>query len=96
MQKLSELEPIFTGKVWDMVSIDILELPVFSNSRYLLVIQDLFSKWLEACPIRDQKTETIIDELVKIFCKFGFPRIIHSDQGRNFESYLMKELCRIW
>ena len=26
---------------------------------------------------------------------YGFPKIIHSDQGANFERLLMKELCNI-
>lgn len=28
-------------------------------------------------------------------CRFGVPRSIHSDQGRNFESTLFTELCNL-
>lgn len=27
------------------------------------------------------------------FCRFGFPAKLHTDQGRNFESAIVKELC---
>ena len=29
------------------------------------------------------------------FSRFGFPLQLHSDQGRNFESLLVKELCSL-
>ena len=39
---------------WQMVAVDILEVPVsFWNNRYLLVVQDYFTKWMQfLCEIR--------------------------------------------
>jgi len=42
------------GKPWQMIAIDILEVPLSYNNRYLLVVQDYFTKWAEAIPIPDQ------------------------------------------
>ena len=70
-----------------MIAIDILEVPVSTkNNRYLLVIQDSFTKWADARPLQDQTAIRITAELVKLFCTYGIPEIVHSDQSRNFES----------
>lgn len=92
-QHKAPLTQVCCGKAWDIISIDILELPKFSENNYLLVCQDFFTKWLEAIPIKNQNSNTIVDALMNIFCRLGFPRKIHSDQGRNFESWLFKEMC---
>ena len=79
------------GRPWQMVAADILEVPVsYRNSRYLLVMQDYFTKWPEAIPLRDQTAESIKEALIKVFSTMGMPETFHSDQGRNFESTLLK------
>ena len=48
------------GKPWEMLAADILEVPVSrQNHRYLLVVMDYFTKWVEAIPLRDQTTASI-------------------------------------
>ncbi|KRX52671.1 Transposon Tf2-9 polyprotein, partial [Trichinella sp. T6] len=67
------------------------------GNRYLLVICDYFTKWPEAFPMSDAEATTIARHLVNgIFCRFRAPETIHSDQGRNFESALIKELCELF
>ena len=39
----------------------------------------------------DQTAVRIAQELTKIFSAFGIPRIVHSDQGQNFESTVLKQ-----
>ena len=47
----STLTNIPIGRSWQMIAIDILEVPVSTtNNRYLLVIQDYFTKWADAGP----------------------------------------------
>ena len=56
------------------------------QNRYLLVIQDYFTKWAEAIPIPNQTATCITQEVVQVFSRFGLPAILHSVQGANFES----------
>ena len=80
------------GKPWQMVAVDILEVPLSSSkNRYLLVIQDYFSKWADAIPLPNQTADRITKELVKVFSNYGMPDILHSDQGRNFESCILRK-----
>ena len=81
------------GNPWEMLAVDILEVPLSRNNhRYLLVVMDYFTKWADAIPLRNQKATTITDAVVKICSNFGMPKILHSDQGRNFESTLFNQV----
>jgi hypothetical protein len=51
-----------------------------------------FTKWAEVHAIPNKEASTVADALVTNFCRFGVPRELHSDQGRNFESRLMQEV----
>ena len=70
---------------------DILEvLMSFQQNKYLLVVQDYFTKWATAIPLPDQTATAITAELIKLLSVFGVPSVVHSDQGRNFESSILK------
>ena len=85
------------GQPWQMIAVDILEVPVSSsNNRYLLVVQDYFTKWADATPLPDQTAARISAELVKLFSVFGQPEILHSDQGRNFESAILTQTLQVF
>ena len=80
------------GNPWQMVAVDILTVPVSTQgNKYLLVIQDYFTKWADAIPLPNQKATTITSALIKLFSTIGMPQIVHSDQGRNFESTILKQ-----
>ena len=77
---------------WQMIAVDVLQVPLSSqNHKYLLVIQDYFTKWGEAIPMADQTAQRITTELVKLCSTLGLPQIVHSDQGRNFESTILQQ-----
>ncbi|UYV75940.1 K02A2.6-like [Cordylochernes scorpioides] len=65
------------------------------GNKYILVIMDYFTKWPVAVPIPDQEASTVSETLLQdSVCIFGVPKILHSNQGRNFESNIFRELCR--
>ena len=78
-----------------MVAVDILKVLMSKRgNQYLLVIQDYLSKWPFAIPLTDQRAETIVRALKdQVFTLVGPSHKLHSDQGRNFESYILSQLC---
>jgi hypothetical protein len=77
------------------IAIDVLgRLPTTkSGNKYLIIITDYFSKWVEAVPVPNQEAITVCNVILSFSSRFGIPSEIHSDQGRNFESTLVKMLC---
>jgi RNase H-like domain found in reverse transcriptase/Reverse transcriptase (RNA-dependent DNA polymerase)/Integrase zinc binding domain/Integrase core domain/gag-polyprotein putative aspartyl protease len=66
------------------------------GNKYILVATDYFSKWPEAFAIPNQEAVTVAEVLVNnIFCRYGVPLELHSDQGRNFESNVFQNVCRL-
>lgn len=63
--------------------------------KHILVITDYFTKLAEAYPRVDQEASTIADFLIDFICHFGLPLQIHSDQGRQFQTNLFREMCKI-
>ena len=86
---------LIAEKPLDILAIDFTQLEKSSDGREnVLVMTDVFSKFTQAVPCRDQKSSTVAKALIREwFQKYGVPRRIHSDQGRNFESQLVKDLC---
>lgn len=47
--------------------------------------------------IPNQESKTVVDALVNNWvCRYGVPLELHSDQGRNFESAIFKEMCDVY
>ena len=72
--------------------------PVTSlRNQYCLMMGCYFSKWLQYFTIPDQKATTVAQKLVyEIVAHYGAFRELHSDQGTNFGSKVMLEVCRLF
>ncbi|KAJ8337414.1 hypothetical protein SKAU_G00386340 [Synaphobranchus kaupii] len=87
------LQQHLVGAPMERVGVEVLgPFPVTdSGNRYILVAMDYFTKWPEAFAIPDQSAATTAERLVEeMFTRFGAPAELHSDQGRNFKSQLLR------
>ena len=76
----------------DHISIDLLgpySVTSQGNSYALTTVCNL-TRYLMTSPAEDKKTMTVVTHLfLDIMLKFGFPRILHSDNGTEFKSKLI-------
>ncbi|CAG2231769.1 unnamed protein product [Mytilus edulis] len=72
-------------------------LPVTKQkNKYVLMIVDQFTKWLECFPIPGQTAEIVAKAAVDGFIsRFGCPLEVHTDQGKNVDGNLMWNLCEL-
>lgn len=90
---LKPVPPI--GTPFRKIGIDIVgPLPRSHNgNRYILTVVDYATRYPEAFAIPSQTTEVVADCLIELFSRVGIPDELVSDQGTNFMSTLIKDLC---
>ena len=97
----TELNPIIATRPLELVHIDYLTIEPPSNSRSskdvnILMITDHFTRYAQAHITSSQKVPIVAKTLWDhFFIHYGFPEKIISDQGQNFESLLISELCEL-
>jgi len=94
----SPMQVYDSGSPFKRVQMDILgPLPMTTTgNRYLLLVIDCFTKWVEAFPLKNIKATTIADVFVKQFIsRHGVPLEVHTDQGKNFESNIFQEIMHL-
>lgn len=90
--------PRFAEEPFELVSMDVVgPLPITRQGhRYLLTIVDHLTRHAEAIPIEGQLATTIAHAFVQhVVWRFGAPRRLLTDQGRNFLSEVMRQVCNL-
>ncbi|KII62553.1 Protein NYNRIN [Thelohanellus kitauei] len=80
---------------WQIVGMDITgPLPLSkAGNRYILVIQDYFSKFVVTMALENITENTIKKAFLDEFSfKFGMPISVHTDMGMQFQSAPFKEV----
>ena len=77
------------------LSLDIGYLPKDdSGYQYILLIGDVFSKYIDAIPLKDQTASTIASTLqTKWLYVHGTPSYLLTDQGSNVDGQVMHDVC---
>ena len=94
-----ELTSITTNGPWDVLAIDCMgPLPTTRNrNAHLFVVVDHFTKWVEMFAIKNIQASTICAVLQnEIFCRWGTPRSILSDNATYFRSKTFQNMCSVW
>ena len=85
------------GTVFEKIALDIVgPLPkTKDDNEFILTMQDQLSKFSLAVPLPNALATTIADAFIKKFIYiFGSPKVILTDQGRNFLSSLIQKVAK--
>ena len=92
------LQPIVAGAPFERMSIDLTgpHCRTARGSVYILTCIDVFTKWTEAFPLPNKEAAVVARVLVEqVFCRFGVPIALLSDNGNEVDSSIMREICRL-
>ena len=94
----SPMRRYHAGEPLERVHLDILgplaETP--RGNKYVLVMIDQFTKWIELHALAEQTADTVARVFVEEFiCRLGCARHVFTDQGTNFESRLFHQVCEL-
>ena len=91
--------PLEIGIPMEQINIDhTVEFPKSKNgNKHILVVTCRLTKFVEAFPVKDLTAVTTANVLAKqVFCRYGAPSSILSDNGGAFTANLTSELFRIY
>jgi hypothetical protein len=69
-------------RAWQRIHIDYAKFETVN----LLILVDVFSKWMEVCVVKNLTAEVLINKLFKVFSRFGTPESCTLDNGPPFTS----------
>ena len=94
----AQLQPILAGAPFERMSIDLTgpHCRTPRGSVYILTCVDVFTKWTEAFPLPNKEAAVVARVLVEqVFCRFGTPIALLSDNGTEVDSTIMREICKL-
>ncbi|XP_033228655.1 protein NYNRIN-like [Belonocnema kinseyi] len=84
------LRPRAAKAPWKNIALDLMGpyLKSTAEKSFILVVTDLFSRWIEAFPIGSSRVYVLVNLLEReVFPRWGYPRQILSDNGKQFTGH---------
>ena len=80
----------------ERVHMDLLgPMPLSQGNKYLLVMQDAHSKWVELTPLTDKTAEATVNGIMDCWIsRHGAPESLVSDQGKEFVNSILAAVCK--
>jgi hypothetical protein len=66
-----------------------------SGNRYVVVMIEHFSKWIELVPILEKTSNHTAAALRGVLCRYGAPAEVLTDQGKEFQGEFTELLTKL-
>lgn len=92
------IKPLSVNDLNDRGQVDLVDMQTMKDEsyRYILHYVEFLTKFHIIRPLKTKATNDVAKELLYIFLDFGAPRILQSDNGREFTSQLIRQLSSLW
>ncbi|KAL8567269.1 hypothetical protein ACOMHN_023312 [Nucella lapillus] len=80
------------------LQIDLLDMPSQPDGKFkwILHARDHFTKFSWLYPMKTKMAAEVADHLITQFCVFRSPRIMQSDNGKEFTAQVINDLTLLW
>lgn len=92
------VKPILSNEMNSRCQVDLIDMQTNpdGNYKFILVYQDHLTKFVQLRPLNSKTAEEVAKVLLDIFCIFGAPSILQSDNGREFANKVVDNLKSMW
>lgn len=92
------VKPMVHSNMNDRCQIDLIDMQSNPDGvfKFILVYQDHLTKFCILRPLQCKTAVEVAKHVLDIFCIFGAPSIIQSDNGREFANSVIEELSFMW
>ncbi|XP_060845447.1 KRAB-A domain-containing protein 2-like [Rhopalosiphum padi] len=92
------IKPIVTKDFNERGQVDLVDFQSTPDGKYKWIMnyQDHNTKFLLLHPLESKRAIEVANKLLTIFLTFGAPKILQSDNGREFVNSIIKELKDLW
>lgn len=98
MRKGLVVKPIISSEMNSRGQVDLVDMQTNPDGQYKFILQyqDHLTKFVQLRPLCSKRAVEVAKVLVDIFCIFGAPSILQSDNGREFVNQIIEELKIMW
>lgn len=92
------VKPLLFNRVGARGQVDLIDMQSCKDKNYKFILnyQDHLSKFVLLRPLETKSAPEVAYVLVDLFCIFGCPEILQSDNGREFVNSIINELSSLW
>ncbi|XP_047505092.1 KRAB-A domain-containing protein 2-like [Pieris napi] len=92
------VKPLVSTEMNSRCQVDLIDMQSNPDGdfKFIMVYQDHLTKFVQLRALTSKRAVEVAYKLLDIFCIFGAPSILQSDNGREFANHVIEELCSMW